>query len=103
MTLPSWFQGLLVDAFRRSFKAPPRLALNVVMGTPPCDSLGRRCVGGELSVATVAYATAHSDGRLSDIAVIDASLTPALADSVASALEKVSKASLIPPTGEVES
>jgi len=103
VALPSEFEGLLVDAFRRAFKAPHRLPLNVVMGTPPCDSLGRRCVGGELSVATVAYATAHNDGKLSDIAVIDASLTPALADSVASALEKVSKASMIPPTGEVES
>jgi hypothetical protein len=103
VALPADFEGLLVDAFRHAFKAPSRLPLNVVMGTPPCDSLGRRCAGGELNVATVAYATAHSDGKLSDIAVIDASLTPALADSVASALEAVSKAGLIPPTGEVES
>lgn len=103
VSLPSDFEGLLIDEFRRAFKAPSRLPLSVVMGTPPCDSLGRRCAGGELNVATVAYATAHADGKLSDIAVIDASLTPALADSVASALETVSKAGVSPPTGEVES
>jgi hypothetical protein len=51
----------------------------------------------------VAYATAHNNGKLSDIAVIDASLTPSLADSVASALQTLSKAGVGPPTGEVES
>ncbi len=75
----------------------------MVIGTPPCDSLGGRCAGGELNVASVVYATANSDGKLSDISVIDASLTPALADSVTSALETVSKARESPPTGEVES
>jgi len=103
VALPSDFEGLLVDEFRRAFKAPSRLPLSVVMGTPPCDSLGGRCAGGELNVSTVAYATAHGDGKLSDIAVIDASLTPALADSVASALKTVSNMGASPPTGEVQS
>ena len=103
VALPSDFEGLLVDEFRRAFRAPSRLPLSVVMGTPPCDSLGGRCAGGELNVSTVAYATAHGDGKLSDIAVIDASLTPALADSVASALKTVSNLGASPPTGEVQS
>ena len=103
VALPADFEGLLIEEFRRAFKAPSHLPLRVVMGTPPCDSLGGRCAGGSLNLAAVAYATAHNDGKLSDIAVVDASLTPSLADSVASALETISKAGVGPPTGEVES
>ncbi|HEV7387247.1 MAG TPA: energy transducer TonB [Gemmatimonadaceae bacterium] len=101
--LPPDFEGLLIEEFRHAFKAPSHLLLSVVMGTPPCDSLGGRCMGASLNLAAVAYATAHNDGRLSDIAVVDASLTPTLADSIASALQTVSKARGGPPTGEVES
>lgn len=102
VVLPPDFQGLLVEDFRRAFRAPSRLSLSVVMGTQPCDSLGSRCAGGSLTAAAVAYATVHDDGRLSDIAVVDASLTPSLADSVASALRAVSTAREGPPTGVAE-
>ena len=73
------------------------------MGSEPCDSLGSRCVGGMLSVGAVAYATAHNDGRLSDIVVVDAALTPRFADSVSSALESMARAQLVPPVGDVDS
>lgn len=102
VTLPPDFEGLLVDEFRRLFKAPTNLPLSVVMGSPPCDSLGSRCVGGSLNVAAVAYATAHRDGKLSDITVVDASLTPSFADSVASVLRVMSKALAGPPTGKAD-
>lgn len=103
VALPSDFEGLVVEEFRRAFKAPSRLPLGVVVGIPPCDSLASKCAGATLEVAAIAYATAHNDGRLSDIAVVDASLTPSLADSIASALQAVSKARAGPPTGDAES
>jgi len=103
VVLPSDFEGLVVEEFRRAFRAPSRLPLSVVVGTPPCDSLGSRCASASLNVAAIAYATAHNDGKLSDIAVVDASLTPSLADSIASALQAVSKARGGPPTGAAES
>jgi hypothetical protein len=101
--LPPDFEGLLAEEFRSRFRAPPHLPLSVVMGSPPCDSLGSRCASGSLNVGAVAYATAHNDGKLSDITVIDAALTPSLADSVLSALNLVSKSNSVPPTGVAES
>jgi hypothetical protein len=102
VVLPSDFEGLLVEEFRQAFKAPSLLPLSVVVGTPPCDPLGSRCAGASLNVAAVVYATAFNDGKLSDIAVVDASLTPSLADSIASALQSVSKAHAAPPIGDAE-
>jgi TonB family protein len=96
------FEGLFVEEFRSRFKAPPNLPLSVVVGSPPCDSLGSRCAGASLNVAAVAYATAHSDGKLSDIEVLDASLTPALDDSIKVALQAMSKDAVAPLSGDVE-
>ena len=79
VVLPRDFENLFVEEFRAHFKAPANLPLSVVMGSEPCDSLGSRCVGGVLSVGAVAYATAHNDGKLSDIAVLDVALTPPFA------------------------
>jgi TonB family protein len=101
--LPPDFESLFVEEFRSHFKAPPNLALGVVKGAEPCDSLGSRCVGGVLSMGAVAYATAHVDGKLSDIAVLDVSLTPRLADSVSAALKAMSRAEMAPPIGDVDS
>ena len=101
--LPADFEGMFVEEFRSHFKVPTRLPLSVVMGSPPCDSLGKRCAGGALNIVAVAYATAHSDGKLSDIQVIDAALTPALRDSVGAALRAMSKAAGVPPTGDAAS
>ena len=102
-TLPRDFESLFVQEFRSHFGVPRKLPLSVVMGTPPCDSLGSRCVGGILSLGAVAYATAHDDGKLTDIEVVDAALTPSLADSVTAALQSMSRASVAPPIGEVDS
>jgi TonB family protein len=101
--LPPDFENMFVEEFRFHFKVPAKLPLSVVMGSQPCDSLGSRCVGGVLSLGAVAYATAHNDGRLSDIVVIDAAQTPRFADSVNSALQSMSRAQLVPPVGNVDS
>ena len=101
--LPPDFEGMFAEEFRSHFKIPAHLPLSVVVGSPPCDSLGSRCAGGTLSMAAVGYATAHTDGKLSDIQVVDAALTPALADNVKSALNTMSEAGTVPLTGEVES
>jgi TonB family protein len=103
VVLPRDFENLFVEEFRMHFKVPANLPLSVVMGSEPCDSLGSRCVGGVLSVGAVAYATAHNDGKLSDISVLDVALTPPFADSVNSALQAMSRAELVPPTGDVDS
>jgi Gram-negative bacterial TonB protein C-terminal len=101
--LPPDFEGMFAEEFRSHFKVPSRLALSVVLGSPPCDSLGSRCAGASLNVGAIAYATANNEGKLSDIQVIDAALTPSLADSVASALRAMSKAGTAPATGDRES
>ncbi|MFL5633005.1 MAG: hypothetical protein ACJ78J_02755, partial [Gemmatimonadaceae bacterium] len=101
--LPRDFDSMFAQEFRSHFKLPARLPLNMVMGTPPCDSLGSRCAGGLLSVGAVAYATLRKDGKLSDIAVVDASLTRELTDSVTVALQAMSETGLAMSTGEAES
>jgi len=103
VVLPKDFEAMFVEGFRSRFKVPSKLPLSVVAGTPPCDSLGSRCAGGMLSVGVIAYVTAHGDGKLSDIDVVDVALTPGLADSVNSALRSMSKSELVPPTGDAES
>jgi TonB family protein len=103
VVLPRDFENLFVEEFRVHFKVPANLPLSVVMGSEPCDSLGSRCVGGVLSVGAVAYATAHNDGKLSRIEVVDAALTPRFADSVNSALESMAREELVPPMGDVDS
>jgi TonB family protein len=94
--LQSDFEEFFAQEFRRRFRAPSRLPLSVVMGAPPCDSIGARCVGGYLDLSAVAYLTAHYDGKLSDIQVIDPTLTPDLANSVRSALQTMSREGLGP-------
>jgi TonB family protein len=101
--LPPDFEDMLVEEFRTHFRLPPTLPLSVVKGSAPCDSLGSRCVGGVLDVGAVAYATAHSDGKLTDIQVLDVALTPQFADSVGSALRAMSREQLGPPTGDADS
>lgn len=103
VTLPPDFESLFVEEFRSHFKPPTNLPLSVVMGSQPCDSLGSRCAGGVLSVGALAYATAHNDGKLSDISVVDVTQTPPFADSVSSALKAMSRAEMVPPLGDVDS
>jgi TonB family protein len=101
--LPNDFESLFVQEFRTHFRMPASLPLSVVKGAEPCDSLGSRCSGGILSLGAIAYATAHNDGKLSDIQVVDIALTPLFADSVNSALHWMSRSEMGPPVGNNES
>jgi len=103
ITLPADFENLFAEEFRTRFKVPAKMPLSVVMGLTPCDSLGSRCAAGILDLGAFAYATAHRNGGLTDIEVLDVALTPSLADSVKSALESMSKELLAPPTGNLDS
>lgn len=102
-TLPPGFEDLFVEEFRLRFKVPANLPLSVVSGSEPCDSLGSRCVGGALSLGIVAVATAHNDGKLTDIEVLDVAQTPHFADSVNAALQSMARYWPLPPLGDVES
>jgi hypothetical protein len=73
------------------------------MGSKPCDSLGLRCAGGELSVGSRAYVTAYSDGKLSEPEIVDETLTPSLVDSVRAALHGMSSAREVPWMGTTDS
>lgn len=101
--LPADFQDLFAQEFRRHFRLPSKMALSVVAGVPPCDSLASRCAAGILDIAALAYATVHDDGKLTDIGVLDAGLTPSFTDSVTSVLNAISNASTLPSIGGVDS
>jgi TonB family protein len=101
--LPKDFESQFAQEFRSHFKMPASLPLNVVKGAEPCDSLGSRCSGGILNLGALAYATARSDGKLSDIQVVDIALTPLFADSVNSALKWMTRSGMSPPTGDKDS
>ena len=101
--LPKDFESLFVQEFRSHFRMPATLPLNVVKGAEPCDSLGSRCSGGILSLGALAYATARSDGKLSDIQVVDIALAPLFADSVNSALRWMTRSEMGPQTGDKDS
>jgi TonB family protein len=101
--LPRDFEAYFAQEFRSHFRMPASLPLNVVKGAEPCDSLGSRCAGGILSLGALAYATAHNDGRLSDIQVVDIALTPLFADSVNSTLKWMTRSELSPPLGDKDS
>ncbi len=103
IVLPGNFESFFVEEFRSHFKVPASLPQSVVMGSQPCDSLGSRCMSGVLSMGTIAYATAHNDGRLSDIEVLDVALTPRFPDGVKSALQSMSRAEMVPAVGDVDS
>lgn len=96
--LPKDFEAFFAQEFRQRFRMPRKMPLSVVMGAPPCDSIGSRCVGGYLDIATTAYATAHFDGKLTGIEVVDPTLTPALADTMRSVLASMANDGLSPAT-----
>jgi TonB family protein len=99
-TLPRDFESFFAQEFRHKLKVPAHIQLGVVMGTQPCDSAGLSCSGGRLDLGAIAFATAHVDGKLSGIDVVDATLTPTLADSVRSALAAMSREALAPPSAD---
>ena len=94
--LPPDFDGLFVQEFRSRLKVPSNLPLSVVQGWAPCDSVRHTCAGGVLMLGSQAYATAHSDGAVSRIVVIDLALTPALADTVRIVLLRMANDKAVP-------
>jgi hypothetical protein len=94
--LPPDFEGLFAQEFKARLRAPRNLSLSVMNEWTPCDSLTKRCESGLLGIHTRAYVTAHSNGTLSRMRVIDFSLIPAFADSVRGALDRLSKESVSP-------
>ena len=103
VSLPPDFESFFAEEFRTRFKAPPKMPLSMVRGVSPCDSLGLRCAAGILDIGALAYATAHNNGTLTDVEVIDVALTPPFADSVQSALASMSSAAIVPLTGKPDS
>jgi TonB family protein len=96
--LPKDFEGLVAQEFRSRLKLPSSLSLSVMRGWDSCDTtaLQRTCSSGVLVIGSTVYATAHSDGTVSDISVVDLSLTPEFSDSVRSILLQLSKERLFP-------
>lgn len=94
--LPHDFAELFVEEFRARFKPPRNLDLSVVVGAAPCDSVRRVCEGGKPLLTTVVYATARSNGTLTRLRLIDASLTRVFADSIMSALSAMNKEKMVP-------
>lgn len=92
------FEGLVAQEFRSRLKVPSNLSLSVMRGWDSCDTTAvqRTCSSGVLVIGSTVYATAHSDGTLSDVSVVDLSLTPEFSDSVRSILLQLSKERLIP-------
>jgi hypothetical protein len=95
--LPSDFEGLLAQEFRSRLKVPPTMALSVMHGWTGCDSIAARCASGALIVGSQVYATAHNDGTVSRIGVIDVTLTPGFADSVGTVIKRIGEEKLMPP------
>lgn len=68
----------------------------MMLGWPPCDSAGPHCDSGILWLGSQAYVTAHRTGTLSRFSILDPSLTPALADSLRAALQRMSDEKAVP-------
>ena len=101
--LPVEFEQLFAQSLRARFHVPSKLPLSVVIGQPPCDSLGHRCVGGVLNLGAVVYLQSYGDGTLSEATVVDETTTPALADSLRVALVAMSRANDVPWYGQTDS
>lgn len=101
--LPVEFEQLFAESLRPHFRVPSKLPLSVVIGQPPCDSLGYRCVGGALNLGAVIYIQAHGDGTLSEATIVDETTTPALADSLRAALAAMSRGNEVPWFGQADS
>lgn len=99
VTLPSDFEGLFAEDFRAHLKVPPMIPLSVIAGLEPCDSIGSRCVAGTLTLSATAYALAHATGEITDVAVVDETLTPPFAASIRAAINGMARDHLAPPLG----
>jgi TonB family protein len=94
--LPPDFEALFVEEFKARFKPPGKLDLSVMVGSAPCDWAQKVCGGGSPILTAVAYATALSNGKLTALRIVDASLAREFADSVRSTLLVMSKENMIP-------
>lgn len=94
--LPPDFEGLFVQEFKARLKVPGILPLTVMQGLAPCDTVQGICAGGAMVLGSKAYATAHQNGTLSGVSIVDRSLTPVFSDSVKSVLIDMSNQHLIP-------
>jgi hypothetical protein len=94
--LPPDFEALFIEEFRARFKPPGKLDLSVMVGSAPCDWTQKVCDGASPFLTTVAYATALSNGKLTGLRIVDASLTRAFADSIRSTLLAMSKEKMVP-------
>jgi hypothetical protein len=93
---PPDFEALFVEEFRARFKPPKKLDLGVMLGSAPCDRAHNVCSGAFPILTTVAYATALSNGKLTALRIVDASLTREFADSIRSTLLTMSKENMVP-------
>jgi hypothetical protein len=96
--LPKDFEGLLAQEFRSRLKLPSNLSLSVMRGWDSCDTgtVQKSCSSGVLMIGNTVYATANSDGTLSNLSAVDLSLTPEFSDSVLSVLRQMSNERLVP-------
>jgi hypothetical protein len=101
--IPRDLEGFFVQEFRNRLKRPSVLPLSVMRGWEPCDKRGIRCASGALMFGIRGYVTAHNDGKLSRISLVDISQTPAFVDSVKSALEAMTRDLAGPNPGEADS
>lgn len=101
--LPADFEGLLAQEFRSRLKVPSKIALSVMHGWTECDSIAAKCTSGALIVGSQVYATAHTDGTVSRIGVIDFTLTPFFADSVGTVIKRIGEEKLMPPFSKPDS
>lgn len=101
--LPTGLDIVFAQELRKRFHPPRTIPLRVIAGWEPCDSITSRCAGGILDLATTAYLIAHRDGRLTQISVIDESLTPILTDSLDRALRRMSAAKVATWSAEPDS
>jgi TonB family protein len=101
--VPRDLEALFVQEFRSRFKRPEVLPLSVMLGWGPCDQRANRCASGVLMFGAGGYVTAHSDGKLSRISIVDVSQTHAFADSVKSGLEAMNRDLAGPYPGATDS
>jgi hypothetical protein len=99
ITLPPDFEGLFAEDFRAHLNVPAMIPLSVVTGLEPCDSIGSRCVAGMLTLSATAYAIAHATGEITDVAIVDETLTPRVAASIRAAINGMARDRLAPPLG----
>jgi TonB family protein len=65
-------------------------------GWAQCDTIAKDCSSGVLELGSQAYATAHNNGTVSRIGMIDYALTPAFSDSVGAIIKRIGDEKLIP-------